>query len=306
MYPLLLKPAVKDYLWGGTRLTQQYGVQTDLPIAAEAWVLSCHENGHSTVQNGEMAGRTLARALSLWNQTPPDILVKLIDARDRLSLQVHPDDTYAAEHHQSRGKTEMWYVLDAEPDAELICGFERAMSTQDFAAHIQNGTADAAVAHIPVHPGDVFFIPPGTVHAIGAGILLAEVQQNSDVTYRVWDWGRVGADGMPRQLHVEQALAVSQTLPYALPYGQVGERRQIGGGSLRILAECPYFSTYELTLDGTAAIPADIRGLLCIGGNATLTAQGCQDLSLSPGACIYLPTGLDARACGTARLLWIK
>ena len=306
MYPLLLKPAVKDYLWGGNTLKTRFSIESDLAITAEAWVLSTHKNGPGTVQNGSLAGKTLQDALAAWGQTAPDILVKLIDARDKLSLQVHPDDAYAQAHHQSPGKTEMWYVLDAEPGASLICGFEREMTTEQFAAHIANGTADKAVAHFPVKAGDVFFIPAGTVHAIGAGILIAEVQQNSDITYRVWDWGRVGADGKGRELHVEQALAVSETVPYTLPCGQAGEVKAIAGGTLRTLAECDKFSTWELTLQGSTAIPADIRCALCIQGSATLSADGCEDVPMTPGTSIYIPEGLSTTLSGDARVLWIK
>lgn len=305
MYPLLLKPAIKDYLWGGQKLKTLYHFDTDLEIAAEGWVLSCHPNGHSTVQNGALAGMTLHDALAMWEQKPPEILVKLIDARDRLSLQVHPDDAYAREHHQSLGKTEMWYVLDAEPGATLICGFDQKITTEEFAAHIAAGTPEKVVSHIPVHPGDVFFISPGTVHAIGAGILLAEVQQSSDITYRVWDWGRVGADGKPRALHVEQALAVSKTEPYPIENSRKdGER--IKGGTLRTLAQCPYFASYALSLDGTASIPEEIRCVLCTSGCASLTCDGCEDIPLTPGACVYLPVGITASLCGKAELLWIK
>ena len=252
------------------------------------------------------AGKTLQQALAAWGQSAPDILVKLIDARDKLSLQVHPNDTYAQEHHQSPGKTEMWYVVDAEPGASLICGFERDMTTEEFAAHIQNGTADKAVAHFPVKAGDVFFIPAGTVHAIGAGILIAEVQQNSDITYRVWDWGRVGADGKGRELHVEQALAVSETVPYTLPCGQAGEVKAIAGGTLRTLAECDKFATWEVDLQGQATVPADIRCVLCIDGSATLSADGCEDIPMTPGTSIYIPEGLSTTLSGDARVLWIK
>lgn len=306
MYPLLLKPAVKDYLWGGNTLKTRFSIESDLAITAEAWVLSTHKNGPSTVQNGEMAGKTLQQALAAWGQSAPDILVKLIDARDKLSLQVHPNDTYAQEHHQSPGKTEMWYVLDAEPGASLICGFERDMTTEEFAAHIQNGTADKAVAHFPVKAGDVFFIPAGTVHAIGAGILIAEVQQNSDITYRVWDWGRVGADGKGRELHVEQALAVSETVPYTLPCGQAGEVKAIAGGTLRTLAECDKFATWEVDLQGQATVPADIRCVLCIDGNATLSADGCEAIAIKAGSSVYIPEGLSTTLSGDARVLWIK
>lgn len=306
MYPLLLKPAVKDYLWGGNRLKTLFSVQSDLTITAEAWVLSTHKNGPSTVQNGIFAGKLLQDALAAWGQSAPDILVKLIDARDRLSLQVHPDDAYASLHHQSKGKTEMWYVLDAEEGASLICGFERSMTRKDFADHIANGTAHTAVKSFPVKAGDVFFIPAGTVHAIGAGILVAEVQQNSDVTYRVWDWGRVGTDGKPRELHVDRALDVSVTEPYTTPCGQVGEVREIMGGSLRTLAECPAFSTWELTLQGKAEIPADIRCILCIAGNATLCAKDCEDIPMQAGSCVYIPETLQTSIAGDAKVLWIK
>lgn len=306
MYPLLLKPAVKDYLWGGNRLKTLFHIESDLDVTAEAWVLSTHKNGTCTVQNGTLAGKELQDALKTWGQTAPDILVKLIDARDRLSLQVHPDDHYAGIHHQSKGKTEMWYVLDAQPDAKLICGFEHSMTRDEFAAHIQNGTADKAVAHFPVKAGDVFFIPAGTVHAIGAGILIAEVQQNSDVTYRVWDWGRVGTDGKPRELHVERALDVSVTKPYTLPHGQVGEVRKIVGGSIRTLAECPEFSALELTLAGKTEIPADIRCALCIEGDATILCPNCEDVTMQAGSSVYLPEGLQASITGSARVLWIK
>ena len=306
MYPLLLKPAVKDYLWGGTRLKTLYNIETDLDIAAEAWVLSTHKNGPSVVQNGPLAGKTLQDTLSAWGQSAPDILVKLIDARDKLSLQVHPDDAYAQEHHQSPGKTEMWYVLDAEPGASLICGFDCEMTTEDFAAHISAGTADKAVAFFPVKAGDVFFIPAGTVHAIGAGILIAEVQQNSDLTYRVWDWGRVGADGKGRELHVAQALAVSKTEPYTLPCGQAGEIQPIEGGRLRTLAECDKFATWELTLQDSATVPADVRCILCIEGSATLHCPDCEDVTLPAGASAYIPEGLSTTLSGDARVLWIK
>lgn len=305
-YPLLLKPAVKDYLWGGNSLKTRFHIESDYDITAEAWVLSTHKNGPSTVRNGAFAGKTLEETLAAWGQSAPDILVKLIDARDKLSLQVHPDDAYAGEHHQSPGKTEMWYVLDAAPDAALICGFARSMTTEDFAAHIQNNTTEEAIRSYPVKPGDVFFIPAGTVHAIGAGILIAEVQQNSDVTYRVSDWGRVGADGKPRELHVQRALDVSVTKPYTLPCGQVGEVKAITGGSLRTLAECEKFAAWECTLHGTASIPADIRCVLSLEGSATLTCDGCEDIIVPAGASVYVPEGLQCTIQGDARVLWIK
>ena len=209
-YPLFLKPAMKDYLWGGNLLHRRFGYPMPGAHAAEAWVLSCKQGSCSAVCNGAAAGRYLDDVLREWGmQEEFPILIKLIDAHDKLSLQVHPDDAYARAHENSAGKTEMWYVVDCEPDATLIYGLKEAVDKETFAAAVQDGTVLDLCEQVSVKPGDVFFIPAGTLHAIGKGILIAEVQQNSDITYRVSDYGRLGADGKPRQLHIQQALDVS-------------------------------------------------------------------------------------------------
>ena len=227
---LKLKPACKDYLWGGDRLRTDFGVESDLHPLAEAWVLSCHPDGPSTIVNGPYAGKTLAEYIEaegkgvLGSDCAPfamfPVLTKLIDAKGDLSIQVHPSDEYALEHEHQYGKTEMWYIVDCEPGAYLYYGFDHEISGEEFARRIQDNTLTEVLNAAPVHKGDVFFIPSGTLHAICHGIVIAEIQQNSNVTYRVYDYGRVGADGKPRALHIQQALAVTKcTPPEKLDFG---------------------------------------------------------------------------------------
>lgn len=204
-YPLLLAPAIKDYIWGGTRLKTAFGFSGSGETAAEAWVLSSHADGASAVINGPLSGQSLPEVLEQWGPAALGeraaafsdfpLLIKLIDARDRLSIQVHPDNAYALAHEGEYGKTEMWYVVDCEPGAKLIYGFNRGLTKTEFRQRIQDNTLEEVCNAVPVGKGDVFFIEAGTLHAIGAGILIAEVQQNSNTTYRVSDYGRLGADG---------------------------------------------------------------------------------------------------------------
>lgn len=219
----------KDYIWGGQRL-QKYGYAGER--IAEAWVLSFHPDGMSTT-GGRPVDVALPRALWGDNCRGFDrfpVLIKLIDAADNLSVQVHPSDEYALAHEGQYGKTEMWYVVDAAEGAGLYVGFKRSMTVAEVKAHIEANTLTDALNFFPVKAGDCFFIPSGTVHAIGKGCLIAEVQQNSNLTYRVYDYGRIGADGKPRALHVEKALAVLDTEKYTpQPKGDV-------------LASCRYFT----------------------------------------------------------------
>ena len=216
--PLLLSPAFKDYIWGGNRLKRDWGKRTDMTPLAESWELSCHEAGPSVIAGGAYAGRTLGEYLT---EHPQDagtkaqnagafpLLIKLIDAAGPLSVQVHPDDAYAREFEHSLGKSEMWLVLDASEGAGIYYGFKRETSLSEMRAAIENNTLTELLSWVPAKTGDCFFIPAGTVHAIGAGLMVAEVQQSSNLTYRVYDYGRVGADGRPRELHIDKALAVA-------------------------------------------------------------------------------------------------
>lgn len=226
MFPLLLAPSIKDYLWGGRRLADEFGYPCK-EKAAEAWVLSCHKEGPSIVRGGPLDGRPLPQVLEEWGPAALGeraaafpyfpLLIKLIDARDRLSIQVHPDDAYALRTEGEYGKTEMWYVLDCKPGARLIYGLDTGLTREQFREHIEKGTVTEVCNFVPVHKGDVFFIEAGTLHAIGEGILIAEVQQNSNTTYRVSDYGRLGADGRPRPLHVDKAVEVTRLAPPGCP-----------------------------------------------------------------------------------------
>lgn len=248
MYPLLLKAPLKDYLWGGTRLKEEYGFESDKEKVAEAWVLSCHKDGNSIVKNGEYAEKTLQEVLDIWGKealgaksdrfTYFPVLIKLIDAKDRLSVQVHPDDEYALKNEGEYGKTEMWYVVDCEEGAELIYGFNQDISQGEFLERISSNTLSPVCNYVPVKKGDVFFIEAGTLHAIGKGILIAEVQQNSNTTYRVSDYGRLGADGKPRELHIKQAVDVTKTEKPTKPYGNVGDVTLYPFGTVRELSSC--------------------------------------------------------------------
>ncbi len=225
---LKLKPACKSYLWGGNKLKTEYHKDYPGDKLSETWELSCHPDGPSIIEGGTFAGRTLReyiaamgrRVLGSNCQVFRDfpILIKFIDARDDLSIQVHPNNTDAMENENQYGKTEMWYVLEAEPGAFLYYGFKRPISRAEFRERIERNTLTEVLNAVPVHKGDLFYIPAGTLHAICKGIVIAEIQQSSNVTYRVYDYGRVGADGMPRQLHAEQAMEVVKLEPPRTDY----------------------------------------------------------------------------------------
>lgn len=226
LYPMVLTPFVSETVWGGRRLIDEYSVVTDKRNAAEAWVMSAHKNGSSTVANGEFAGKSLrevylehpelgGKNCAGFSDFP--VLIKFIDAAADLSVQVHPDDAYCLKKGSGAGKTESWYILDCEPGAYLLLGFEKDITREQFRQSITDGTLTDYVKKVPVKKGDFFFIESGTLHAICKGILLAEVQQNSDTTYRIYDYGRLGFDGKPRELHVEDAVNVTHTGVYKNP-----------------------------------------------------------------------------------------
>ena len=284
MKALKLTPACKDYLWGGQRLKTDFGVQSNLDPLAEAWVLSCHPDGPSLLPDGTTLADYLAahpEAAGSHCEAFADfpVLVKLIDAKNDLSIQVHPSDAYALEHEHQYGKTEMWVVLAAEPGAFLYYGFDHEITKEEFARRIRENTLTEVLHAAPVQKGDVFFIPSGTLHAICHGIVIAEVQQNSNVTYRVYDYGRVGADGKPRALHIEQALAVTDLRPApALDFAPH-------------LGQCAYFTTdlrrapFGETVDETS-----FAALLVTEGTGTLAMDG-ETMPLAAGDCLFVPAG---------------
>jgi mannose-6-phosphate isomerase len=298
-YPLKLTPAFKDYLWGGTRLADEYGKHTPLRPVAEAWELSCHPDGLSVVQNGALAGQTLTDVLAshptwMGEKTTGEfpILLKLIDAAADLSLQVHPDDDFARQIEGQQGKNEMWYIVDREPGAKIILGFREPVSPEKFRASIADNTILKLVNAIEVEPGDCYCIPAGMLHAIGGGILVAEVQQSSNVTYRVYDYDRKGADGKPRPLHIDKAVAVTNPTLTAQKsaFGVVNR----DGYTAEKLCDWRYFSAYRYTINGQAALHAgddSFHGVLCLDGNLALKWAG-DTLTLDKGETVFVPAGL--------------
>ena len=285
---LKLKPSCKDYLWGGTRLRTEFGIEYDKDPLAESWELSCHPDGPSYIVNGEYAGKTLQEYIDAkgkeilgtdcqsFEQFP--VLIKFIDAKKDLSIQVHPDNTYALKNEGQYGKTEMWYVVDAEPGAFLYYGFRQQITREEFARRIEDNTLPEVLNAVPVCKGDCFYIPSGTVHAIGKGILIAEVQQNSDVTYRVYDYDRRDATGKPRQLHTEQAEDVAKRTPPRDDYN-------FGGHLIR----CEYFTVDRMTGSFTDVCDDEsFTSLVILDGNGTLIGEN-EKMPLQKGDSFFLP-----------------
>lgn len=317
MKAIKLNPAFKDYLWGGTKLRDEYGKKCDLDKVAESWELSCHKDGCSVVADGEYAGLTLPQYIEKAGKTVLGtdcekfeyfpILIKLIDAKQNLSVQVHPDNDYAMRVEGEYGKTEMWYVVDCEPGAGLLYGFKHEISKEEFRRRIEDNTLLEVTNRVEVHPGDVFFIEAGTLHAIGEGILIAEIQQNSNTTYRVYDYGRVGADGKPRQLHIEKAIDVTRLAPATRPCGRPQAKPEaFDGGSVLPLASCDYFTVKEMEVTSHAALMADeksFHSLLLLDGSLTLSMGG-EKLEMKKGDSVFVPAGSgDYTLTGKGRLI---
>lgn len=288
-----LKPACKDYLWGGHKLVEKYGVEYDGEILAEAWELSAHPAGPSVIVNGKYAGKTLREYLDAeglevlgthcrrFREFP--ILTKFIDAKDNLSIQVHPSNAYALKNEGQYGKTEMWYVLEAEPGAFLYYGFKKEISKEEFSARIKENTLLEVLNAVPVKKGDILFIESGTLHAIGKGILVAEIQQNSNVTYRIYDYGRVGADGKKRDLHIEKALDVTNRIPIVK-----------SGENYPHVADCDYFTVDKLNLDGKLTYRTQgtvdeksFLSILILDGKGSISCKG-ENLEYKKGDSFFL------------------
>jgi mannose-6-phosphate isomerase len=316
LYPMKLRAVCKDYIWGGNRLRTEYHQQSVEEKIAESWMLSAHPDGPSTIVNGEYAGMTLPDYFKAAGRSVmgtncdrfPDfpVLIKLIDAKEKLSIQVHPDDDYARAHGEPFGKTEMWYIVDCEPGASLYYGFDHDISKEEFRRRIENNTLEEVLNRAEVHAGDVFFISAGTLHAIGAGILIAEIQQSSNLTYRIYDYGRPGKDGKPRELHIPQALDVTHTVPPTRPARPQGKCENFTGGSRMLLSSCDIFTVYEMTIV-EASMTADatsFHSLVCLDGDALLLKEGKPELSFRKGDSIMIPAGYgDYTIKGDCRLL---
>ncbi|MBP5270938.1 MAG: class I mannose-6-phosphate isomerase [Clostridia bacterium] len=305
--PFLLSPVGKDYLWGGTRLNDEYAKNLPMTPLAETWECSTHPDGVSVVASGVYSGMPLDLVLKENPGLKGDkyrdtdglpILVKLIDAARDLSVQVHPDDDYAGLHEGgSAGKTEAWFVVEAQPDASLVLGFSEPLSKEEIASAVSDGSVTRLLRRVPVKAGDAVLIEPGTVHAIGGGILLAEIQQSSNVTYRLYDWGRTGADGKPRELHLAKALDVIN--PSSAP--------EVFGAEEGV--RCPKFSVDEIKLT-EGGEPFGIAGkdsfavILLTEGEAILSYEGGA-FYFWKGDCVFVPAGVSVRLRGNGRALYI-
>lgn len=293
---LKLSPAGKDYLWGGTRLINEYGKPFAWDKLAETWELSCHPDGSCTIGEGRFLGKTLQEYIQEkgaavlgtkcqhMEQFP--LIIKFIDAKDDLSIQVHPSNEYAMKYEGQYGKTEMWYILDCQPGAYIYYGFKENISQEEFAERIQNKTLLEILNKVEVKKGDVYFIEPGTIHAIGGGILLVEIQQNSNVTYRVYDYGRVGADGKERELHIDKAKAVTKCVPPEVNH-DFGSH----------MVSCDYFTVDKITLDDKScgkmtgnADDTSFVSVLVLSGDGTIRA-GQEMLKVQKGDSIFLEAG---------------
>lgn len=270
--PLKLKPVFKEIVWGGNNLRDIYGFETDLNNIAEAWMLCARQDGDNVIANGENEGMSFTEYIKAnkeklgtkgakYDEFP--LLIKFIDAKADLSVQVHPDDEYARIHENSYGKTEAWYILDCEEGAELIYGFNKELSREEFKSSIEDNTFLDYVNKVKVKKGDVFFISAGTLHAIGSGILLAEVQQNCNTTYRVYDYNRM-VNGKPRELHVEKAIDVTDTVPPTRG-GDPDDAPVIKGDATeQSLCQCEFFKMDTLAVDGEYSIEVNEESFVSV------------------------------------------
>lgn len=293
----------KDYLWGGNRLREEYGKKMNSDKIAESWELSCHKDGQSVIEGGEFDGKTLSEYIDAKGKSVLGtncerfeyfpILIKLIDAKDNLSVQVHPSNEYALRVEGEYGKTEMWYIVDCNEGAELLYGFKHEIGEEEFADRIKNNTLLEVTNNVPVHKGDVFFIESGTLHAIGKGILIAEIQQNSNTTYRIYDYGRVGADGKPRQLHIDKAVEVTDRIPPKYPTTAQGAPENVAGGVKTLLRSCEYFNVNTLEIDGAMKLNADdksFKSLLFLDGKAEIVSADGKAAAVK-GDSFFVPAG---------------
>lgn len=314
MKTIQLQAAYKDYLWGGIKLREEYGKVADLERIAESWELSNHEAGESIVLNGPYEAQTFGTYLKAISKEDLGthceafenfpILIKFIDAKSALSIQVHPDDTYALEKEHSYGKTEVWYILSCEENAFLYYGVNQSLTPEELKVHIENNTVTDVLNKVYVKPGDIFFIEAGTIHAIGEGIVICEIQQNSNLTYRVYDYNREDAKGQTRPLHIEQALEVCKLEPEhimdeidhiladneSLNDESLSNDEKVSN-EIKPLASCKYFTTTLCKVSESYQIeitPKSFKSIIIIEGTGTLK-EGEETLAFKKGDSFFIP-----------------
>jgi mannose-6-phosphate isomerase len=322
LYPLKFGPVYKHYIWGGQNLRAMGKQIGDGEIVAESWEVSDHGDDLSVVLNGKLRGKTLRELIVQFGEDlSPDtltgrfpILIKYIDANRRLSVQVHPDDAYARanEGPQELGKTECWYVLEAKPGAELVVGMKRGVTRDSFRDMIDEDRIDEGICTIPVSKGDFVYIKSGTVHAILEGILICEIQENSDSTYRLYDWGRVGNDGKPRPLHIEKAMDVITFIPekdyeqfmagILIPYDKHALNHT------HELVRGPYFNIDLLSSTRGVSLsigPSHFNTINVLEGECDLLWSG-GSLSLSRGETVLIPRPVGEYTIKTSSVTAIR
>ena len=313
--PFLLKPIGKDYLWGGSRLNTEFSKNIPLSPLAESWECSTHKDGSSIIASGDNEGMSLTDYIKQHPEVMGDnvlnnpdlnheelpILIKLIDAKSNLSVQVHPNDEYAKEHENgSLGKTEVWYVLDATTDASLVYGFSNNVTEDMVRESAANGTLEKYLQKVQVKKDDLFFIPSGTVHAIGAGALIVEIQEDSNITYRLYDYDRKDKNGNKRELHVEKAIEVMNMNASSLPKQRLRYTKFKSGYSSEFLCMCKYFKLDKLHFNSDLrknfvefkSSQRSFQTLLCTEGCGVLY-YGTNFEKYIPffrGDCIFIPS----------------
>ena len=316
--PFLIKPAAKDYLWGGTRLNDDFNFGVDIDPFAEAWVCSTHPDGCSVLDNGVRLDVLLAERpeyLGTHAATVADgrfpILIKLIDANKDLSVQVHPDDDYSFKHEGQPGKTEMWYILDARKNSNIVYGFNREVTIDEVRQEIEDASVINLLNRVPARKNDVFYIESGIVHAIGAGCLVAEIQENSNVTYRLYDYDRTDKHGNKRELHIDKALEVASLKSSLAPRQPMRVLKYRAGCASELLCRCKYFQVErlrintevhrELTTYQTGS--NSFHALLCVDGCGSITGEGLM-LNFFKGDCIFVPAdSIEIKLHGKAQIL---
>ncbi len=300
LYPMKLAPAVKEIIWGGSKLKQSYGKTAPFEKLAESWELTVRDDGMNVIENGEYAGKTLGEYIDEagygvigegYDGDRFPLLIKFIDACDRLSIQVHPSDEYSLKNEGEFGKTEVWYIVEAEEDAELVYGLSSDYTKEAFDKAVAENTVETLLHRVKVKAGDVYFIPSGLVHAIGKGILICEIQQNSNVTYRVYDYGRLGKDGKPRETHVEKAKDVivnfTESEIDALRFANASERTP------ELICSCDKFTVnkYEFTDIKLTADKSSFLSVTFIEGEGEIVFAG-EKFAFTKGDTYYIPAGM--------------
>lgn len=303
LYPLQFEPILKERIWGGEKLKTELNKPITSKITGESWELSTVEGDVSTVANGDLKGKSL---MDLINETPNEILgtrvydrfgkqfpllFKYLDAREDLSIQVHPNDKLAKERHNSFGKTEMWYVMQADADSRIIVGFKEDSSKEEYLKHLHDNTLISILDDVKAKAGDVFFLETGTVHAIGAGLVVAEIQQTSDITYRLYDFDRVDAQGNKRELHVDLALD-------AINYNKVDTQKKYDSkaNTSNVVVDCPYFTTNFIPLEDKVEVSKSgetFTVYMCIDGSFEIEYDGFKHTYIK-GDTVLVPAAINS------------